>query len=102
MAKDNKEALVKLGKKLVAEIEKGKNPTIELPVRSLSNVSFDRKNKTLMLGNKTAERSFFNVAHSKKFLQTVEVASVIKNEVCDFLAESTLTKSMDTFCEANC
>ncbi|MEK6904694.1 MAG: DNA topoisomerase IV subunit A [Nanoarchaeota archaeon] len=78
MAKENKEELVKLGKKLYAEIEKGKNPTIELPVRSLSNVSFDRKNKTLILGNKTAERSFFNVAHAKKFLQTLEVASIAK------------------------
>jgi len=79
MAKDNKEALIKLGKKLFAEIDKGKNPTIELPVRSLSNVSFDRKNKTLILGNKTAERSFFNVAHAKKFLQTLEVASIAKD-----------------------
>src|SRR3989338_6486979 len=79
MAKDNKEALIKLVKKLFAEIDKGKNPTIELPVRSLSNVSFDRKNKTLILGNKTAERSFFNVAHAKKFLQTLEVASIAKD-----------------------
>src|SRR3989344_4349531 len=79
MAKDNKEALIKLGKKLFADIDKGKNPSIEMAVRSLSNVSFDRKNKTLILGNKTAERSFFNVAHAKKFLQTLEVASIAKD-----------------------
>lgn len=93
MAKDNKDALVQLGKKLAAEIEKGKNPTIQLPVRSLSNVSFDRKNKTLMLGNKTAERSFFNVAHAKKFLQTVEVASIAK----DLIGEGKHASLRDVF-----
>src|SRR3989344_3108077 len=73
-----KEALTELGNDIVADIRKKKNPTINLPVRALSNVSFDTKKKSLVLGNKVAERSFFNVAHAKKFLQTVEVASVAK------------------------
>jgi len=31
------------------------------------------------LGNKVSARYFFNVAHAKKFLQTVEIASISKN-----------------------
>jgi len=67
-----------LGKKLVADIEKGRNPTIEFSLRSLSNVVFDTKSKTLGLGEKQQQRTFFNVSHAKKFLQTLEVAKVSK------------------------
>ena len=68
-----------LGKKLVSDIEKGRNPTIEFSVRSLSNVVFDKETETLGLGDKQQKRTFFNVGHAKKFLQTLEVAKVSKN-----------------------
>src|SRR3989338_3686258 len=68
-----------LGRKLVTDIEKGKNPTIEFTLRSLSNVVFDEKTKTLSLGEKQQQRAFFNVGHAKKFLQTLEVAKVSKH-----------------------
>ncbi len=71
--------LVQLGNKLVKDIHKGQNPKIEVAVRGLSNVRYDKESKTLMLGDKTAERFFFNVAHAKKFLQTVEVAAICKS-----------------------
>lgn len=81
MAKKTKsqEELERLGNKIVYDIEKGRNPEIDIPTRGLSNVKFDQKSKTLQLGDKTGSRSFFNVAHAKKFLQTVEVASISKN-----------------------
>ncbi|MBL7147787.1 MAG: DNA topoisomerase IV subunit A [Nanoarchaeota archaeon] len=68
-----------LGKKVLCKIEKKENPYLEIPVRSLSNVSYDKKSKTLKLGENISKRFFFNVAHSKKFLQTIEVASICKN-----------------------
>ncbi|MFA6461781.1 MAG: DNA topoisomerase IV subunit A [Candidatus Woesearchaeota archaeon] len=71
--------LVGLGKSVVQDINKGQNPKIELSVRGLSNVVYDKESKTLGLGDKTAQRFFFNVAHTKKFLQTIEVASVCKD-----------------------
>jgi len=74
-----KSKLQDFGKKIVKDINHKKNPTITLPVRSLSNVGFDTKTKTLMLKDKIANRYFFNVAHAKKFLQTVEIASISKN-----------------------
>jgi DNA topoisomerase-6 subunit A len=75
---DAKKELVKLGYSVIDDINKGKNPHIELSVRGLSNVVYDKESKTLGLGDKTAQRFFFNVAHSKKFLQTIEIASICK------------------------
>lgn len=61
-----KDKLVDLGKSIVEDINKGHNPKIELSVRGLSNVVYDKESKTLGLGDKTAQRFFFNVGQSKK------------------------------------
>lgn len=81
MAKKSKVAneLQEFGKRIVLQVEKGKNLEITMPLRSLNNIIYDKKNKILKLGDKTSSRDFFNVAHAKKFLQTIEVASVSKN-----------------------
>src|SRR3989339_1616103 len=78
--KDKKPAkeLESFGKKLVVDIDKGRNPTIEFSLRTLSNVVYDTKTKTLGLGEKQQQRTFFNVGHAKKFLQTLEVAQISK------------------------
>ncbi|MEK6822701.1 MAG: DNA topoisomerase IV subunit A [Nanoarchaeota archaeon] len=76
--KDPKAAIEQIGKDLVKDILKGKQPELLVPIRSLSNVEFNKKSGTLELGNKKAERQFFNVAHAKKFLQTLEVAKVAR------------------------
>ncbi len=66
--------LKKLGESVLNHIEKGENPNIDIPLRTLSNVIFDKKLGQLTLGGKSAKRYFFNVAHSKKFMQTLMVA----------------------------
>ncbi|MBI2663912.1 DNA topoisomerase IV subunit A [Candidatus Woesearchaeota archaeon] len=68
-----------IGKKLVEDVEKGRNPNLDVPVRNLANITFDAKTRILKLGNKTAKRFFFNVGHTKKFVQTLEVAKIAKN-----------------------
>lgn len=84
MAKeDPKKALKSLGEKIVSAIYKDKNPEITFQLRNLSNIVFDKKNRMLKLGDKYGSRSFFNVAHTKKFLQTIEVASIIKKELIE-------------------
>lgn len=80
---DSTKKLADLGNKLVHDIEKGKNPEITFALRNLSNIVYDQKSKTLKLGDKLGTRSFFNVAHAKKFLQTVEVASILKKELLE-------------------
>lgn len=92
-SKKSVENLKEFGKKIVHQVDKGKNPEIEMPLRSLNNVIYDKKSRTLKLGNKTSARSFFNVAHAKKFLQTVEVAAVSKN----LLAEEKHASLRDVF-----
>ena len=87
---DSKKLLREFGFKIVEQIKKGKNPEIVFPLRNLSNIIYDEKSRTLKLGNKKGSRSFFNVAHSKKFLQTVEVASVIKEKLIDSGKHSSL------------
>ena len=77
--KNVREELVDLGKSIVDDINKGQNPKIELSVRGLSNVVYDKESKTLGLGDKTAQRFFFNVGQSKKFLQTIEIAAICKS-----------------------
>lgn len=80
---DAKKKIQELGEKIVRDIEKGKNPEIEFSLRNLSNVVFDKNTKTLTLGDKLGKRSFFNVAHAKKFLQTVEIARILKKELLE-------------------
>lgn len=73
-----KEKLETLGKKLIKEIDSGQNPNMNVPIRALSNIVFDKSKKYLTLGDKSAKRFFFNVAHIRKFVQTVEVARLSK------------------------
>src|SRR3989344_1661851 len=75
--------LKNLGLKVIKDIDKNKNPSITMPIRALSNILFNEKTKTLELGEKTSNRFFFNVAHAKKFLQTIEIASILKKELLD-------------------
>ena len=70
--------LKELGKSIIEKIEKRENPSIEIPIRSLSNVKYDEKNKMLTLGDKSSKRYFFHVAHAKKFMQTLLMASFCK------------------------
>lgn len=72
------EKLKELGNDIIKDIDKNKNPSIDVPIRTLANVQFNQKTKKLELGKKSAKRFFFNVGHAKKFLQTLAVASVSK------------------------
>jgi len=73
--------LKKLGKDITDQIKKKKNPEIRFLLRNLSNIVYDKKTGILRLGNKKSSRTFFNVAHAKRFLQTIEIARIIKKEL---------------------
>jgi DNA topoisomerase-6 subunit A len=70
--------LEQMGNKVLDQIEKKENPAVEIPIRALSNIIYDKKSGTLMLGDKTAKRFFFNIAHARKFMQTMMVGSFCK------------------------
>ena len=67
--------LESLGKDIEGQIDKKQNPNIAIPIRALSNIIYDKEACQLTLGDKVSKRYFFNVAHSKKFMQTLMVAS---------------------------
>ena len=72
------EGLKKLGADILSQINQMQNPKIALPIRTLSNIYFDGKRKLIKLGNKTSKRSYLNVAHTRKFMQTLLVAAECK------------------------
>ena len=50
------------------------DPTIQIPSRSLSNVSFNTQARILQMGSKTTSRTLFNLSQAKSFMQTMLVA----------------------------
>ena len=76
--KDSQRKIKELGEKLLEEIEKGENPYLDIPIRSLSNINFNLEKQVLEIGDSSSKRYFFNVAHIRKFVQTLEVAALAK------------------------
>ncbi|MFH1404460.1 MAG: DNA topoisomerase IV subunit A [Candidatus Altiarchaeota archaeon] len=75
------EKLTALGEGMVKKISKKERLSVHVPQRSLGNVIFDKKENLLRIGDKTSSRSFMNIAHSRKFMQTFLIASKCKEFV---------------------
>jgi len=63
---------------IVKFAEKKKDPQLEIPLRSLSNVSFNQSRKIIEMGNKKTQRLLFNLSQAKSFMQTMLVGSGTK------------------------
>ena len=59
-------------------VKGGKNPFVEIPIRSLANVNFNPKRRLIELGSQRQKRYFFNVSMAKKFMQTFLVSDACK------------------------
>jgi DNA topoisomerase-6 subunit A len=73
-----KEDLIRLANKVLEQIDRMENPDIRLPIRTLSNIYFDEKHSLIRLGDKVSHRTYLNVAHTRKFMQTLMVAAECK------------------------
>ncbi|HDI73173.1 MAG: DNA topoisomerase VI [Candidatus Altiarchaeales archaeon] len=73
--------LTNLGNEIINEIHKHETPKMHIPQRGLSNVHFNEKRNILELGDKKSTRSFLNIAHARKFMQTILIASKCKELV---------------------
>jgi len=71
----------KLGEEIEQQAEAGKSPHIVMRARGIGNVNFDEKNKLLTMGDKQMARSFLNIAHARKFMQTIMVANLCRRLV---------------------
>jgi DNA topoisomerase-6 subunit A len=69
--------LVGLADLVIEAAQKKRDPEIEIPVRSLSNVQFNPKRKIIEMGKSKQARSFFNLGMSRKFMQTILVADAL-------------------------
>ncbi|HET9491884.1 MAG TPA: DNA topoisomerase IV subunit A [Methylomirabilota bacterium] len=81
--------LVGVADVVISAAERRKDPTLAIPVRSLSNVTFNERKGLIELGKRKQARSFFNVGMAKKFMQTVLVADALSE-----LQRSNLTTSL--------
>ncbi len=79
----------KLAESVVRSVKGGKNPFVEIPIRSLANVKFNEKQRLIELGTQRQKRYFFNVSMAKKFMQTFLVS-----EACKELIDSGKTTSI--------
>jgi DNA topoisomerase-6 subunit A len=78
LKQEAKKNLKQLGSNVIGQIEKEKNPVLEVPIRTLSNIKYDPKTKMITIGQGIAKRYFFNIGHVRKFVQTIEAAAVAK------------------------
>lgn len=81
--------LVGLADLVIDAAARRKDPSISIPVRSLSNVKFNAKKGHIEMGKSRQLRTLFNVGMAKKFMQTMLVADAL-NE----LQKADLTTSL--------
>jgi DNA topoisomerase-6 subunit A len=70
--------LERLADVVIEAARKGEDPYIEIPVRALSNVTYNEKRRIIEMGDSKTRRSFFNLGMAKKFMQTLLVADALK------------------------
>jgi DNA topoisomerase-6 subunit A len=81
--------LIGLADLVITAADRSKDPTFAIPIRALSNVSFNPRKGLIEMGSKKQARSFFNVGMAKKFMQTMLVADALSE-----LQRSDLTTSL--------
>jgi len=78
VSKQTAQKIEKLAETVVRSVKGGKNPFVEIPIRSLANVKFNERRRLIELGSQRQKRYFFNVAMAKKFMQTFLVSDACK------------------------
>ncbi len=75
--------LEEYGRRVLEEVKQGKNPYFDIPMRGLGNVYFDEKKRVIRMGDKLSRRYFLNVAHARKFMQTLLIMAYVKRLVSE-------------------
>src|SRR5512144_2874166 len=79
----------KLADSVLRSVKGGKNPFVEIPIRSLANVECNPRKRLIELKDQKQKRYFFNVSMARKFMQTFLVS-----EACKELIDSGKTTSI--------
>ncbi len=67
--------LAKLADAVTAAVAKRRDPHMDIPTRSLSNVRYNKTKRFIEMGKNTNRRQLFNLSQAKSFMQTMLVAS---------------------------
>ena len=70
--------IVGLADEVATAAEKRRDPWLDIPTRSLSNVRFNKARKIIEMGGQTNRRQLFNLAQAKSYMQTLLVATGCK------------------------
>jgi DNA topoisomerase VI subunit A len=71
--------IVDLADEVAAKSLGGREPRLEIPSRTKSNTTWNKKAGILQMGSATSERELFNLNQAKQFMQTMLHASTIKD-----------------------
>src|ERR1700730_19260398 len=67
--------IVSLADDVVTAAEKRRDPHLDIPARSLSNVKYNRQKRFIEMGSSKNRRHLFNLSPAKSYMQTLLVAS---------------------------
>ena len=67
--------LTNLADGVVASANRRRDPHVDVPARSLSNVRYNRRKQFIEMGRSTNRRQLFNLSQARSFMQTMLVAS---------------------------
>ncbi len=67
--------LVGLADRIVVDAQKRRDPHLDIPARTLSNIKYSKTRRILEMGKSRNRRQLFNLAQAKAYMQSVLVAS---------------------------
>jgi len=70
-----------LGNSILEMIDSNNPPYLDILTRTVNNIEFDKENLNIMIKDKKTRRNFLNIAHTRKFTQTLSAAAVIYKEL---------------------
>jgi DNA topoisomerase VI subunit A len=70
--------LVTMADQVVLAARRRRDPHLDIPTRSLSNVKFNRRKRFIEMGKNTNRRMLFNLSQAKSYMQTMLVGSGCK------------------------
>ncbi len=63
-----------LGRRVVEDSLALREPSVDIPLRTVSNMKFNQRKRILEMGEATQQRELFNMGQARKFMQTVLLA----------------------------
>jgi DNA topoisomerase-6 subunit A len=76
--KITRDKVVSMADTVVKAATKKRDPAIDIPTRSLSNVSYNKRKRFIEMGKNTNRRQLFNLSQAKSYMQTMLVGSGCK------------------------